>query len=128
MHLNKDEDDRLLSTPEYHTLTIDFEWKGEDMNKNERCYLSKLPLCLECVYIPVERVICFMCMFKGLVHPKMKIQSSYSPSGWSKPGTQKHRKNMKSIFIQLVCILYKSFEDYTIALCEEQTEIYVIIH
>lgn len=50
MHLNKDEDDRLLSTPEYHTLTIDFEWKGEDMNKNERGYLSKLPLCLECVY------------------------------------------------------------------------------
>lgn len=48
VHLNKDENDRLLSTPEYHTLTIDFEWTGEDMNKNECGYL--------CLY--TERVIC----------------------------------------------------------------------
>lgn len=126
MHLNKDEDDSLLSTPEYHTLTIDFEWKGEDMNKNECGYLSKLPLCPECVYIHMERVICFMCMFKGLVHPKLKIQSSYSPSGCFQASkrTRKHHKNMKCI----ACLHYKSFEDYTKALCEEQTEIYVIIH
>lgn len=46
VHLNKDEDDRLLSTPEYHTLTINFEWTGEDMHKNECGYLTILPLCI----------------------------------------------------------------------------------
>lgn len=34
VRLNKDEDDGLLCT-QYHTLTIDFEWKGEDMNKEK---------------------------------------------------------------------------------------------
>lgn len=44
VYLNKDEDDRLLST-QYHTLTIDFEWKGEDMNEEEQICIIPQSLC-----------------------------------------------------------------------------------